>query len=73
MTNQMNRKEAYKLDLAFAKEHNDNPFYVDKENGIEYVFGVSSGFAYGSPNKPDQLVMDMWVELQFHHLQSTEK
>jgi hypothetical protein len=59
-----NRSSAYKKDLQFAKKTGENPFYVDEEDGTEYIFGQESGFAYSSPSNPKKEVEKMWNEMK---------
>jgi hypothetical protein len=59
-----NRTSAYKEDLKYAKKTGKNPFYVEKDDGVEYVFGTSSGFAYSSESNPKKAVEKMWKDMQ---------
>ena len=60
----INRKQAYKEDMEYAKKYNENPFYIEEEDGTEYIFGLSSGFAYSSPMRPEKEVKKMWKEMK---------
>ncbi|MBW2966332.1 hypothetical protein KY342_04480 [Candidatus Woesearchaeota archaeon] len=59
-----NRKSAYKEDLSYAKKYKKNPFYVDEEDGVKYIFGMGSGFSYSSPINPKKEVEKMWKEMK---------
>lgn len=55
----MNKQEAIKIDYEFARKNDDVPFYIDEENGIKTIFGISSGFAYSQPMDPNQTLTDL--------------
>lgn len=62
----MNKNDAYLKDLQFAKEHNKSPFYIDEDDndGLLYIFGEASGFAYSSPIDIENQMEIMWDKMK---------
>lgn len=60
----MQSREAYEKDFDYFKRTGENPFYVEKEDSIEYIFGLDSGFAYSSPVDPEKEAESMFIMMK---------
>lgn len=56
----MNKSDAYKIDLEYARKYNENPFYFEDD----YIWGLSSGFAYNSPIDLENEIKNMWDNMK---------